>query len=580
MEEPSQRTAVLAQQRAETPVVGMAEACGPRGGLLPAPGRTRFHQHGTEGWAHRQGTERGDGHGHCHRQTELTVVGSAEATHECSGDEHAHEDNSGGDDGVGDTVHSLVRGSLGGCRGVFQLLLYGLHHHDGIVDHGADDQHQGKEGDEIERETHEIHEGKGTHQRDHDAHGGNDGGAPVLQEEQHHNDDEQQGFDQRLVHRFHRGIEEVVGVQQYHELQPRWQMRLQFLHQAVYLVVHLLGVGSGGRGDDGNGAIVGIDPAVAGIAHGTQFHTCHVTQPQVVGTIGLDDDILELLLVLQTSPVHQRVLVGALGILTQSADGSLHVLSTQGVDDVFRIQLVLRHLLRVHPDTHAVDFAHQLDIAHTGYALQTWLHVDIEIVGDEGIVVAVVGALQGNDAQHALLLLLHLHAQIEHLRGQVALGLLHTVLDADLCQVWVGSRSESNVDGGHAAAGGRRGDILHAFHTVDGLLKGCDHTFHHRLGTGSGVLRADGDNGRSNVWKLLHGQTEITHDASQQNEHREGTGEDRTCDKETTDHDCSPPFFSFFSVTSIPSVTNPAPSAMMTSPGARPAVTTKFWPSS
>ena len=158
-------------------------------------------------------------------------------------------------------------------------------------------------------------------------------------------------------------------------------------------------------------------------------------------------------MVFQAPPIYQRILIGAFRVLAQRTDSSLDVLTFQGIDNVFRIQLVLGHLLRVHPDAHAIDIAHQLDVSHTVNALQARLHVDVEIVGDEGIVVAVVGAFQGNDAQHALFFLLHLHTQFQHFGWQVALGLLHTVLHAYLCQVGVGAGAEGDVDGGHATAG-------------------------------------------------------------------------------------------------------------------------------
>ena len=111
------------------------------------------------------------------------------------------------------------------------------------------------------------------------------------------------------------------------------------------------------------------------------------------------------------------------------------------------------HHLWVHPDTHAVDISHQLDITYAGNALQARLHVDVEIVGNEGIVIAVVGTLQSNDAQHALFFLLHLHTYVQYLGGKVALGLFHTVLYTYLCQVRIGARSEGDADSGHTAAG-------------------------------------------------------------------------------------------------------------------------------
>ena len=244
--------------------------------------RAGFHQQRTQCRTERQGTESRNGHGHGHSQTELPVIGTAETAHESRWDEHTHEDNGGGDNGCRNVVHRLVGGLLGSCRRVFQFLLHRLHHDDGIIDHSTDDQHQCEESDEVEREANHIHEGKGAHERDNNAHRRNDGGTPVLQEQQHHENDEQQGLKQRLIDRVHRGVEEVVGVQEHSELQSCRQVWLQLFHEPVYLIVYSLRISTGGRGNDGNSAIVGVHPTVAGISYGAQFHACHIAEMQVI----------------------------------------------------------------------------------------------------------------------------------------------------------------------------------------------------------------------------------------------------------------------------------------------------------
>ncbi len=115
--------------------------------------------------------------------------------------------------------------------------------------------------------------------------------------------------------------------------------------------------------------------------------------------------------------------------------------------------MVLCHLLRIHPDAHTIDISHELDVAHAGNALQTRLDIDIEIVSDEGIVIAVVGTLQGNDAQHSLFFLLYLHTYTQYLGWQITFGLLYTVLYSYLCQIRVSAGTESNTNGGCATAG-------------------------------------------------------------------------------------------------------------------------------
>ena len=69
-----------------------------------------------------------------------------------------------------------------------------LDHHDGVVDHDADRQHDGEQGREIDGEAERRHGGEGAD--DGDRHGGrrHQHGAPVLQE--HQDDDEHQ--DRRL----------------------------------------------------------------------------------------------------------------------------------------------------------------------------------------------------------------------------------------------------------------------------------------------------------------------------------------------------------------------------------------------
>ena len=92
----------------------------------------------------------------------------------------------------------------------FQSCLDSLHDDDGIVHHGADDQHKGKERQHVQRETDGIDDGQCGDERDDDGDGGDDGSAPTAQEEPHHKDNQQQGFEQRLHHAGNGGIEEVL----------------------------------------------------------------------------------------------------------------------------------------------------------------------------------------------------------------------------------------------------------------------------------------------------------------------------------------------------------------------------------
>ena len=96
------------------------------------------------------------------RDTELGEESTARTGHEGHRDKHRHEDQRTADDSYGDFAHRVF-----GClvrRGVAVLHLrhYRLDDHNGIIHHGSDRQHQGKERKDIERETRNLHYRKRT----------------------------------------------------------------------------------------------------------------------------------------------------------------------------------------------------------------------------------------------------------------------------------------------------------------------------------------------------------------------------------------------------------------------------------
>ncbi|MNI80569.1 hypothetical protein D3C73_1371060 [compost metagenome] len=69
-----------------------------------------------------------------------------------------------------------------------------LHHHDRIVDDDADGQHQAEQGQGIEREPHQVHDGEGADQGHRDGQQRDQRCAPVAQEQHHHDDDQDDRF--------------------------------------------------------------------------------------------------------------------------------------------------------------------------------------------------------------------------------------------------------------------------------------------------------------------------------------------------------------------------------------------------
>ena len=58
-------------------------------------------------------------------------------------------------------------------------------HHDGVVDHDADGEHQAEHGEIVERVAHRPHQREGGDERGGNGDGGDDRAAPVVQEEEH-----------------------------------------------------------------------------------------------------------------------------------------------------------------------------------------------------------------------------------------------------------------------------------------------------------------------------------------------------------------------------------------------------------
>ena len=75
----------------------------------------------------------------------------------------------------------------------------------------------------------------------------------------------------------------------------------------------------------------------------------------------------------------------------------------------------MRHALRIEPYTHGKGIAKHIHLTNALDTLQARFDVNIEIVGDEVTLEAVVRTFQGNDFQEGLLGCLHMDTRLEHL---------------------------------------------------------------------------------------------------------------------------------------------------------------------
>ena len=105
-------------------------------------------QQGRKGRRQRQGIE---GRNHCRDgdgDGELLVEHPAQSADEGRRDEHRTQDQGSGDNRTRHLVHSAP-GGVHRRQPQGDVPLHILHHHDGVIDHDADGQHQTEQGERI-----------------------------------------------------------------------------------------------------------------------------------------------------------------------------------------------------------------------------------------------------------------------------------------------------------------------------------------------------------------------------------------------------------------------------------------------
>ena len=157
---------VFAQHGIERGIVGCTYTSVETFGTLVSIARA--HHHSTQGGAERQCTDHGKTYGGCHRHTELCVENTRSTAHESYRYEHGHEHTGTRDNGHRHVTHRIFRCLIG--RGVtrIEFRLYGFYHYDRVIHYRTDGKHQGKQGQNVDRESGCGQTGECTDQRNDD----------------------------------------------------------------------------------------------------------------------------------------------------------------------------------------------------------------------------------------------------------------------------------------------------------------------------------------------------------------------------------------------------------------------------
>ena len=119
----------------------------------------RLEEHGRQGWGQSQSVEGGNDDGDGDGDGKLLIKPAGDAGNEDGGNEDRGQRQGRGHHRPGDLLHGL-QGGLFGRHALPDVMLHGLHHHDGVVHHDADGQDQPHQGNGIEGEAQEGEKAK------------------------------------------------------------------------------------------------------------------------------------------------------------------------------------------------------------------------------------------------------------------------------------------------------------------------------------------------------------------------------------------------------------------------------------
>ena len=147
--------------------------------------------------AERQRIERRNDRRDRNRERKLPEELPRDAADERARHEHGAEHQADGDHRAGDLLHRLDRG-FARRQAVFDVMLDRLDHHDRVVDHDADRQHQSEQRQVIQAEAEHRHRRERADDRHRHGDQRNDRRSPVLQKHQHHDGHQDDRVAQRL----------------------------------------------------------------------------------------------------------------------------------------------------------------------------------------------------------------------------------------------------------------------------------------------------------------------------------------------------------------------------------------------
>ena len=137
--------------------------------------------HGRRGERDHQG----DGHGHAEGDGKFAENTAQDAAHQENGNEHGDERSAHGEDGEANLLGPR-QGGFQRSHTFFQIAGNVFDYDDGIVDHKSGGDGEGHEGKIVDGIAEQIHDAKGSHQRERHGHAGDGGGPNAVEKSEDH----------------------------------------------------------------------------------------------------------------------------------------------------------------------------------------------------------------------------------------------------------------------------------------------------------------------------------------------------------------------------------------------------------
>src|SRR5690606_18374407 len=392
-------------------------------------------------------------------------------------DKHGRHDERDRDDGAADLFHRREGGLAGGEPFFLHLDVHRFHDDNRVIDDNTDGQYQCEEGQQVDGETHDLHEKQRSDQRHGYGQRGNQCPPEILEEDKHHQGHEQDRFEKGSDHLGDRRVEEPGDVVRKVIGHPRRETRgFDLFHPFLDAHDHIAGVRArplvyedgGSRG----AVVLGNTPE----SQRAEFDFGDILEPQDRAVIvGAQHEVFVFFRCVELTGIQQYVLQVLRCFIRALAGFSrrrLDVLRFNPFEDFFRRDRVRRHAVGFQPDAHAiVFFTHNLRIPDAVNTFEFLQDVDVGEVVNEFFIQVGIGTDDVDIHQETVHLLFRDHPVLDDFFREFVDNRGHAVLHGDGRDIGVDPHGEGHVDH-HRTVVTRHGrHVRHPGYAVDRFLQ-------------------------------------------------------------------------------------------------------------